>query len=255
MAKEIEKIEEEIKEEKLEIPVPKPTELGGEELGKNIDAPWTFDYTNKRVRVVPTVQTYGVDITQSKTKGDLTVGDGSYSQKLGVGSNDQVLTAASGETLGMKWATITTVPSGAIMIWGTGTAPTGYLLCDGTAVSRTTYATLFALIGTTYGSGDGSTTFNVPNLKGKVPAGFNSAETEFDALGEIGGEKTHALTEAELATHSHNIDRYNAGTFANRVGSGDNSTGATAVATSTTGSGTAHQNLQPYITLNFIIKT
>jgi len=56
-------------------------------------------------------------------------------------------------------------PTGAVLMWTTNSAPTGYLLCDGTAVSRTTYAGLFAVTGTTYGVGDGSTTFNLPNLK------------------------------------------------------------------------------------------
>jgi hypothetical protein len=67
------------------------------------------------------------------------------------------------------------VPSGVIMAWPTNTAPTDWLLCDGSAVSRTTYADLFAVISTTYGSGDGSTTFNLPNLKGRVPVGRDAA--------------------------------------------------------------------------------
>jgi microcystin-dependent protein len=74
------------------------------------------------------------------------------------------------------------------------TAPTGWLLCDGTAVSRTTYSDLFAITSTTYGVGDGSTTFNLPNLKGRVPVGLDTSQTEFDVLGETGGAKTHTLT-------------------------------------------------------------
>jgi len=97
-------------------------------------------------------------------------------------------------------------PVGEITMWGTTTAPSGWLLCDGSAVSRVTYSALFAVIGTIYGVGDGSTTFNLPNLKGKVPVGYNTAETEFDVMGETGGEKTHALTTAELATHLHTVD-------------------------------------------------
>ena len=60
---------------------------------------------------------------------------------------------------------------GTIKPWGKATAPAGYLLCDGSAVSRTTYADLFAVISTTYGAGDSSTTFNVPDLQGKFPQG------------------------------------------------------------------------------------
>ncbi len=70
------------------------------------------------------------------------------------------------------------VPSGAVMAWTTNSAPTGWLLCDGSAVSRTDYADLFNLIGTTYGAGDGSNTFNLPNLQGRVEVG-KSRDTEF----------------------------------------------------------------------------
>src|SRR5690242_494962 len=64
-----------------------------------------------------------------------------------------------------------TTPAGVLAMFGAASAPTGWLLCDGTAVSRATYATLFGVIGTTYGTGDGSTTFNLPDFRGRVPAG------------------------------------------------------------------------------------
>lgn len=145
--------------------------------------------------------------------------------------------------------------AGIIHQYGGSSAPSGYLLCDGTAVSRATYAGLFTAISTTYGVGDGSTTFNVPNLKGKVPVGYNASETEFDALGETGGEKTHTLTEAEMPTHSHSIPTYGGGATNNWLleSKGENVT--TSRNTNSAGSGSAHQNLQPYLTLNFIIKT
>jgi hypothetical protein len=87
-------------------------------------------------------------------------------------------------------------PAGAVVMYagGTGTLPAGYLVCDGAAVSRTTYAALFAAIGLTYGSGDGSTTFNLPNFKGRVPVGRDPLDPSFDGMGETGGEKTHVLT-------------------------------------------------------------
>jgi microcystin-dependent protein len=90
-------------------------------------------------------------------------------------------------------------------------APTGYFLCDGSAVSRTTYSALFAITSTTYGVGDGSTTFNLPNLKGRVPVGLDGSQTEFDALGETGGAKTHTLTSTEMPVHGHGFS----GTTAN----------------------------------------
>ena len=84
------------------------------------------------------------------------------------------------------------------------TAPTGYLLEDGTAVSRTTYADLFAVIGTTYGAGDGSTTFNLPDSRGRVSVNKNPSDTEFDTIGEKYGEKAHTLTGAESGEKGHN---------------------------------------------------
>src|SRR5690606_11752046 len=75
--------------------------------------------------------------------------------------------------------------------------------CDGSAVSRTDYADLFEVIGTSYGVGDGSTTFNLPNLQGRVPVGLDTGQTEFNALGKTGGAKTHTLTIDQMPSHSH----------------------------------------------------
>lgn len=76
--------------------------------------------------------------------------------------------------------------------------PLGCLICDGSAVSRTDYSELFAVIGTTYGAGDGSTTFNLPNKRGRVSVGLDASQSEFNVLGKHVGEKTHKLTEQEL---------------------------------------------------------
>jgi microcystin-dependent protein len=147
---------------------------------------------------------------------------------------------------------------GSIIPTARASAPTGFLLCDGSAVSRTTYAALFSAIGTVYGVGDGSTTFNVPNMQGRVPVGRDSGQTEFDTLGETGGAKTHTLTEAELASHSHAL----AGTVkiitVDENESGWSSTGSAYSHRDTTeaaGGGGAHNNLQPYVVVNYIIKT
>lgn len=95
------------------------------------------------------------------------------------------------------------VPVGVLYPFGGSVAPTDYLLCDGSAVSRTEYSELFNVIGTSYGEGDGETTFNLPNLKGKVPVGLDSNDTDFDTLGNEYGEKTHQLTIDEIASHTH----------------------------------------------------
>lgn len=81
------------------------------------------------------------------------------------------------------------------------TAPEGYLVCDGSAVSRSTYADLFDAIGTTYGYGDGETTFNVPDIMGRVAVGASSTYT----LASTGGEETHVLTDQEIPSHTHTV--------------------------------------------------
>lgn len=183
------------------------------------------------------------------------------------------------------------LPSGLILVYSAAAAPTGWLLCDGSNVSRSTYAALFAVIGTTYGAGDGSTTFGLPNLKGRVVVGRDAAQTEFDALAETGGAKTHTLTTAELASHSHSdgtlaaasagahthaiqtqgtassaahnhaeagvISQAGTGFVGSTPGATDSSGAHTHDVTGSTGSagsGSAHNNLQPYLVLNYIIK-
>jgi microcystin-dependent protein len=82
--------------------------------------------------------------------------------------------------------------SGFVNPFAGAAAPNGWLLCDGSAVSRTTYAALYGVISTSYGAGDGSTTFNLPDLRGRMPAGKDATQTEFDTLGEAGGAKSHS---------------------------------------------------------------
>lgn len=160
------------------------------------------------------------------------------------------------------------VTPGIVTAFAGASAPAGYLMCDGTAVSRTTYAALFAVIGTTYGVGNNSTTFNLPNMKGRVPVGLDATQTEFDARGETGGAKTHTLTTAEMPVHKHGFT-YGGPYLGEGVGGGNavgsfvnwflgNSAFAAAanmLGIANAGGGGSHNNLQPYITLNYIIKT
>lgn len=239
-------------------------------------------------------------------------------------TTDQTIYAHNGSA----WAVAeSSLPAGTVVQWTTNTAPGNWLICDGTAVSRTTYATLFAAIGTTYGVGNGSTTFNLPDMRGRVVVGKNTGT--FATLGGTGGAETVTLDVTQIPSHTHTQDAHshtgstssdgnhshsisvtggahthalplgqqggqNANDIAYRsgtsngydgafrtgfesTGSGYNSsltththsatastTGAhthtfttsSVVATNQyTGGGGAHTNLQPYVTLNYIIKT
>src|SRR3990167_8065526 len=104
-----------------------------------------------------------------------------------------------------NWVTSPVMLTGAILQYGAAYPPSGWLLCDGSAVSRTTYAALFAVIGTTYGAGNGSTTFNVPDLRGRIAVGSGTG-TAYGATAKtlgstpnsgVGGEETHTLKSVE----------------------------------------------------------
>lgn len=154
-------------------------------------------------------------------------------------------------------------PVGLISMYSGTTAPTGWLICDGSAISRTTYATLFGVIGTTYGSGDGSTTFNLPNLKGKVPVGLNSSDTDFDTIGETGGGKQTIIPmqwyndfidmrlKAGLSIPNWETYRKSASGTTSTLSGESSQTGVMGVNENTTSD--TNGNLQPYIVLNYII--
>ncbi len=136
--------------------------------------------------------------------------------------------------------------TGTVLPFTKSTAPDGWIICNGSAYSRTTYANLFAVIGTTFGSGDGSTTFNVPDLRDRVAVGSGSTY----ALADTGGEATHTLTVAEMPSHRHSELGWAAIPGYASSGSGNYSGTYTGYA----GGSQAHNNMQPYVALNYIIK-
>jgi microcystin-dependent protein len=156
---------------------------------------------------------------------------------------------------------------GTILLYSGTNPPDFSLPCDGTAVNRTLYAGLFTEIGTTYGVGDGSTTFNVPDLRDRVPVGVSGTITR----GSTGGAKTHNLAASEMSAHSHivglrsdgsiiggNVQLGSSGnTFAfDSAGTGGKQTGGGANGRSwNEGSNGAHNNMQPYIGMNWAIQT
>jgi len=160
--------------------------------------------------------------------------------------------------------------TGEIKMWGTATAPSGYLLCNGTAVSRTTYAALFAIYSTTFGSGDGSTTFNLPDFRNRMPIG---AGTTYSAA-DTGGSATTTLQIANLPAHTHantltdnghshamtgglggsGTQQYTSGNVTQSTSTSPAFTGIT-ITNASVGSGTAATTISPYLGIYFIIKT
>lgn len=162
--------------------------------------------------------------------------------------------------------------SGTIVPWGGTSSPTGWLECDGAAVSRTTYADLFTAIGTTYGAGDGSSTFNLPDIRGRTAVGkdnmggsaanriTNALTVDGTVLGQTGGAEVHTLSTSNMPSHGHRKRYWPGGGAINITYPGipGHSGGGTSISSTTneaTGGSGAHQNIQPLIVLNYIIKT
>lgn len=148
---------------------------------------------------------------------------------------------------------IPAVPTGVVRFSASATPPAGWLLCDGSPVSRSLYAELFAAIGTTWGAGDGVSTFNLPDARGRTPisAGTGAGLTA-RTVGQTVGAEAHQLIADELPAHTHTA--YNTNNFGMVPGS------AVVSASGTTASGSAggdqpHNNMQPSLVLTPIIKT
>lgn len=249
----------------------------------------------------------GGELVYTQHIGSVTVADGLYSFSWGATSlmpaltNDQcwLETHINGETMsprtrllavpyarkatyceeleGMNLSDVLAAasPPGIISPYAGSTPPAGWLLCDGSAVSRDDYAGLFAAIGTTYGAGDGSTTFHVPNLKGRVIVGVDAADSQFDQVGEAGGAKTHTLSVDEMPSHNHGVNDPGHNHSLSDIRSSEHCTGsdcnwktksanngssystassATGISIQNRGGGQPHNNLQPYVCVNYIIR-
>ncbi len=230
-----------------------------------------------------TVPNGGTGVSTFTDKGILYGQGASAVLVTAAGTEGQLLRAGSGGT--PAFTTINGLnPAGSIMMYGAASAPTGYLLCDGSNISRTTYSDLFAVISTNYGVGDGSSTFGVPNLEARFPIGYNGSSY---TLGGTGGATTDtptlsgtnagtAITEAQMPSHTHDTwgSGWPTGSWTGGTGTTQSSvtqTGGSLVSTSTlrtlaTGSGNTHTHtwtgtstavdiIPPYLVVNYIIKT
>ena len=180
--------------------------------------------------------------------------------------NDNSTKAASTAFVNASITANPGVLTGSLLMWPTTSAPTGYLNCDGTAVSRTTYASLFAVVSTTFGTGDGSTTFNLPNYTSRMPYGTTIGATGGSADAVV---VTHTHTATSTVTdpgHTHTANNFivftgSGQTYGAGGGKMNNNTGtlteaaSTGISVNSGGSGTAMNTISPYLGINFIIKT
>ena len=178
------------------------------------------------------------------------------------------------------------IPTATIVPWSSSSVPSCFLECDGSAVSRSTYSALFAIIGTTYGTGDGSSTFNLPNLSDKIALGKSNNKAlastggaeQVQSTGNVGGSTANAtLSTAQLASHNHptNISTASSGgghtpasgqTSPFHTPEGSSSSSGLSVANAGSGQGHNHNMsatftgdstsvVQPYLAVIYIIKT
>jgi len=156
-----------------------------------------------------------------------------------------------------------TIASGTVLPYAGATIPAGFLLCDGNAYKRADFPTLFTAIGVLWGAGDGLTTFNVPNLQGRMLLGANTMH----GLGTTGGAETASLAEANLAPHTHVVDdpghlhsalvassTNTAGAAAGTAVAGNTGTATTGITLETTGAGQPFNTISPYGAVNYMVK-
>jgi len=163
-------------------------------------------------------------------------------------------------------------PVGSVIAFAGSAAPDGWLLCDGSNYSSANYPDLHAVIGTSFGSSGGN--FLVPDLRTRVPVGLSSSDTQFQEIGDVGGEAEHTLSVGEMPSHQHDVarrDNENTGMGWASVSAGGNNgmvsswsyggdnnyyhpSDSDAYHAKPTGADSSHNNMPPFVVMNYIIK-
>jgi microcystin-dependent protein len=230
----------------------------------NVNADWNAVIGDAEILNKPTLGTMSAETVsdyynKSQTDAGFQAKDADLTTVASIGTSNQQLKVKS-DGSGLEWFTPSTSsssnPVGTILSFAGSTVPSGYLVCDGSAISRATYADLYSVLGTTWGSGNGTTTFNLPDLRGRTLIGSGQANGLTNRnLAEVGGAETHTLTISEIPSHSHTITSAGGGNvFSYGTGVGTVGNPNPGGSTYANGGGQPHNNMQPFIVITYVIK-
>lgn len=194
-----------------------------------------------------TLSTQAIDTSQNFTW----TGTHTFTNALNATGTSNKISITTATSTATTTDSFNLLPAGVIQMYAASTtSPAGWLFADGSSYATSSYPRLFAVIGYTYG---GSTsTFNVPDLRGRNAIGYGSTTSSIDQLGETGGELVHLMTESELVAHTHSINKGDSGSGGNR--SLQTNTDSGTFTSGSTGGSTPFNVLDPYIVVSFIIK-